>query len=92
MMATVPIKITNSIAVIPFTIYSATLVTNKFGRELLEEGWTIVPATRHNFLVLTDWCKDNVDDAEFGYNKIVKAFVFKNATDAVHFKLACLVD
>lgn len=89
-MTTVPIKITNSVALISFTIHSSTLVTSKFGRELVEDGWTIVPTPRHNFLVLTDWCKDNVEEEEFGYNKIVRAFVFKNIADAVHFKLACL--
>jgi hypothetical protein len=75
---------------IPFTIYSQVSVTNRFGRDLLADGWTIVPATRGNFLVLTDWCKDHIAPDEFGYNKIVKSFVFKNVADAVQFKLACL--
>jgi hypothetical protein len=89
-MTNIPVNITNSVAVIPFTIHSQVSVTNRFGRDLLAEGWTIVPATRHNFLVLTDWCKEHVANDEFGYNKIVRAFVFKNVADAVQFKLACL--
>jgi hypothetical protein len=92
-MNTIPIKITNTIAVIPFTIHCDARNPNRvnqFGRELLEAGWTIVPATRENFLVLTDWCAMHFDDTDFGYNTIVRAFIFKHAAEAIQFKLACL--
>jgi len=93
MTTTLPIKITNSIALIPFTMHcdrNNPNRVNKFGRELLEGGWTIVPALRHNFLVLTDWCAANFDHADFGYNLVVRAFIFKHIAEAVQFKLACL--
>jgi hypothetical protein len=85
---TLPLTIHNTTSMVPYTIHKTQV--RIFAKELLEEGWTIVPATRHNQFVLRDWCVLNVAHDEFGYNTVTRSFIFKDAAVAIHFKFSCL--
>jgi hypothetical protein len=83
--------LTVTASLVPFAIFNEPPeAPRRFAKDLIAEGWVMLSIRNKNRLVMVDWCKENLHHNDFGVNPYVNALIFRDATVAIQFKLACL--